>query len=90
MGRRSGPQRLLQHPTKCSCNNLQKYFATFCKNYLQKTHTGGADLSNIFDDICKIVKVPAHTGGADLSGFEYAGIDENIRPRPHGRGGFKF
>ena len=37
MGRRSGPQRLLQHPTKCSCNNLQKYFATFCKNYLQKT-----------------------------------------------------
>lgn len=27
----------LQSPTKCSCNNLQKVFATLCKKYLQKT-----------------------------------------------------
>ena len=30
-------EQLLQLPTKCSCNNLQKCFATFCKKVLQKT-----------------------------------------------------
>ena len=36
----------LQSPTKCSCNNLQKVFATLCKKYLQKTH-----IDNTFDDL---------------------------------------
>ena len=31
-------EQLLQLPTKCSCNNLQKCFATFCKKVLQKTN----------------------------------------------------
>ena len=29
--------RPLQKPTKCSCKNLQKPFANFCKRDLQKT-----------------------------------------------------
>ena len=33
-------ERLLQLPTKCSCNNLQKCFAISYKKVLQKTHYG--------------------------------------------------
>ena len=34
--------------------------------------------------------VPAHTGGADLSTAVAEADPLDLRPRPHGRGGFKF
>lgn len=39
-------EQLLQLPTKCSCNNLQKCFATFCKKVLQKTKLKIHDMSH--------------------------------------------
>ena len=36
------------------------------------------------------ISVPAHTGGADLSKFGDITNFTMQRPRPHGRGGFKF
>lgn len=33
----TGRQKPLHLPTKCSCTNLQKRFALFCKKCLQKT-----------------------------------------------------
>ena len=35
-------------------------------------------------------RVPAHTGGADLSDQHKKLVGGCCRPRPHGRGGFKF
>ena len=54
-------------------------------------HTGGADLSKIVQDVDgSAVVVPAHTGGADLSkDIHFKLIPPLLRPRPHGRGGFK-
>ena len=52
-------------------------------------HTGGADLSFCLSVAVLIYPVPAHTGGADLSKMMWMKFITHVRPRPHGRGGFK-